>query len=142
MVTTASNKVLVDTSVWIDFFRRNEPCHTILHQLLITGRVCSMGIIVAELMQGAKSEKEIAVLRDFTHVFDFLPEAHQDWIDAGHLSFKLRRRGKTFSLSDCFIAIVARKSEAVILTLDKHFKMMQPEAGISVMPVSGQAIEV
>jgi|WetSurMetagenome_2_1015567.scaffolds.fasta_scaffold309927_2 predicted nucleic acid-binding protein len=137
MVTTASNKVLVDTSAWIDFFRQNEPSHTIVQQLLNTGRVCSMGIIVAELMQGAKSEKGIAVLRDFTHVFEFLPEAHQDWIDAGYLSFKLRRRGKTFGLSDCFIAIVARKSGAVILTLDKHFKMMQQESGISVMPVPG-----
>lgn len=59
-------------------------------------------------MQGAKSEKELAVLRDFVHVFPFLAESQKNWHEAGELSFKLRRKGKTVGLSDCYIAVTAR----------------------------------
>ena len=47
-----------------------------------------VGIIVAELMQGAKSEKELSVLRDFVHVFPFIPDSLQIWQAAGELSLR------------------------------------------------------
>lgn len=132
---SVSDKVLVDTSAWIDFFRQKEPCHTIVQQLLAEQRVCTLGIIVAELTQGAKSEKELDVLRDFIHVFELLREGAQTWQAAGELSFKLRRQGKTVGLSDCFIAIAARDGDAEILTLDRHFELMREEAGVRLMPL-------
>jgi len=127
-----SNKVLVDTSVWIGYFRKKEPCFSIVAQLLAEERVCSAGIVVAELMQGAKSEKELGVLRDFTHVFEFLPEGPKVWREAGELSFRLRRKGKTIGLSDCYIAVLARSGQAEILSLDSHFGQMKSEARIQV----------
>ena len=126
----ASGKVLVDTSAWIDFFRKIEPCHSILMQLMADERVCSVGLIVAELMQGAKSENELSVFRDFAHVFPFLPESSKIWQAAGELSFQLRRKGKTLGLSDCYIAVAAREGNAEILTQDRHFEIMKDEARI------------
>jgi len=126
----ASDKVLVDTSVWIEFFRKIEPWHTIVTQLMADERICSVGLIVAELMQGAKSEKELSVLRDFVHVFPFLPDSPKIWQAAGELSFQLRRKGKALGLSDCYIAVAAREGNAEILTLDRHFEMMKAEAKI------------
>lgn len=43
----ASDKALVDTSAWIDFFRKREPCHAIVLQLMANERICSVGLIVA-----------------------------------------------------------------------------------------------
>jgi predicted nucleic acid-binding protein len=126
----ASDKVLIDTSVWIDFFRKTEPVYSFVMQLIAGERVCSAGIIIAELMQGAKSEKELTVLKDFIHVFEILPESSKIWQTAGELSFHLRRKGKTIGLSDCFIAVSAREGNAAILTMDNHFEMMKSEAKI------------
>lgn len=126
----ASGRVLVDTSVWIDFFRKVDPWHSMVMHLIAEGRVCLTGIILAELMQGAKSEKELAVLRDFVHVFPFFPDSPKVWQAAGELSFLLRRKGKTVGLADCFIASVAREGSAEILTRDTHFDLIKGETEI------------
>lgn len=133
---TGLARVLVDTSAWIDFFRKNEPGHSLVLQLMAEERVCSCGLILAELMQGAKSEKELAVLRDFVHVFPFLAESPKNWQEAGELSYKLRRKGKTVGLADCYIAILARINAAAILTNDSHFELLQHEAKIVLFPKS------
>jgi predicted nucleic acid-binding protein len=128
---TASARVLVDTSAWIDFFRKTGSNHPLILQLMAEERVCSCGLVLAELMQGAKSEKELVVLRDFIHVFPFLAESAKNWQEAGELSFRLRRKGKTIGLSVCYIAVTARINEAKILTNDGHFQLLRHEAGIT-----------
>jgi len=128
-------KVLVDTSAWIDFFRQIEPCYSMVQRLLTEERVCTIGLIVAELMQGAKSEKELAVLRDFVHVFPYLPESPKSWQTAGELSYNLRRKGKTIGLADCFIAVCSREGNAALLTKDSHFAAMKTEAKIHLVPL-------
>lgn len=81
-------------------------------------------------MQGAKSGKELSVLKDFKHTFAFLPESPSVWEKAGELSYRLRRKGITVGLADCFIAISARESSVRIFTLDTHFERLKEEAGI------------
>jgi len=130
MVTRALAKVLVDTSVWIEFFRKNEPYHDIVKRMIDHEEICLTGVIVAELMQGAKSEKELAVLLNFPQVFDFIPETHQLWVEAGRLAFNLRRKGITVGLSDCYIAVAAASAHAQVATLDGHFTVLSAPAKI------------
>ena len=124
METKGLDKVLIDTSVWIEFFRNREPYHTAVSQLLTEGRVCCAGIILAELMQGAKEEKELQVIREFISVFEFLTEQPETWEKTGGLSFELRRAGKPVGLSDCHIAALAAEHGAAVFTLDKHFEVI------------------
>lgn len=130
MQTRDLARVLVDTSAWIDFFRKAEPCYSAVSDLMGHQRICCLGIVVAELMQGSRSEKELTVLSDFVHVFEFLPESTSAWQEAGKLSWRLRRKGLTVGLSDCYIAAAARRADAAILSLDAHFALMRDEAGI------------
>lgn len=134
MEISALANVLIDTSVWIEFFRKHEPYHGIVSRLIDEERVSCTGLILAELMQGAKSEKELSVLGDFMHVFTFLPETPQLWADAGRLSFNLRRKGVTIGLADCFIAIVATAANVQVATLDTHFETLKRSAKISLFP--------
>lgn len=122
MKTGGSGKILVDTSAWIAYLRKKEPHYSQVTALIKQDRVACCGLILAELMQGAKTEKELAGLRNFTQVFEFQQEPTGLWGAAGELSFRLRRSGKTPSLSDCYIAILAQYHNYSILTLDKHFK--------------------
>jgi len=136
--TTALAKVLVDTSVWIEFFRKQEPCFSVVTRLIDEEQVCCTGIILAELMQGAKSDKELAVLADFPHVFEFLPETPELWAAAGRLSFNLRRSGHTIGLADCFIAAAAAQAGVPLATLDAHFEKVKKAAKISLYPIPGR----
>lgn len=136
METTVLARVLVDSSVWIEFFRKNEPCHGLVSQLIDDEQVVCCGLILAELMQGAKSDKELAVLEDFRHVFPFTPESPELWAAAGRLSYKLRRKGVTVGLSDCFIAVAAASAKIQVATLDSHFEALCQPAGISLFPLT------
>ncbi len=128
-----SARVLVDTSVWIDFFRRKEPAYTNVVQLIDEDRICCAGIILSELMQGANSDKELNVLKDFIHVYEFINETPETWIKSGELSFRLRKRGKETPLSDCLISVLSLEADASIYTYDKHFKIIQAFENISLI---------
>ena len=131
MVTIALAKVLVDTSLWIEFFRKHEPYHGVMERMIDNEQICLCGIILAELMQGAKSEKELAVLRNLPQVFSSITETHQLWAEAGRLAFDLRRKGLTIGLSDCYIAVAAASVRAQVATLDSHFTVLNKPAGIT-----------
>ncbi len=125
------DKVLVDTSAWIEFFRKKEPYYSIILELIDDDRVCCAGIILAELLQGAKSAHELKVLKEFLHVFDFLHETAALWEGAGELSYALSRKGKSVGLSDCYISVVAVSNNIKLLTLDKHFETIKSEVKLS-----------
>jgi predicted nucleic acid-binding protein len=130
-----SARILVDTSIWIDFFRRKEPAYTKVVQLIDEDRICCAGIILSELMQGANSEKELNVLKDFLHVYAFINETPETWKKTGELSFRLRKRGKETPLSDCLISVLSLEADASIYTYDKHFKIIQAFENISLISV-------
>ncbi|MDA8415351.1 MAG: PIN domain-containing protein [Desulfobacteraceae bacterium] len=135
MEITGLARVVVDTSVWIEFFRKQEPYHSIVSRLIDDEQVYCCGIILAELMQGAKSDKELTVLDDFPRVFPFISETPQLWATAGKLSFQLRRKGVTIGLSDCYIAVAAASVRAQVATLDGHFKLLCKPAKIALYPL-------
>ena len=124
-------KILVDTSAWIEFFRRKEPYYSVVLELVDNDMVCCIGIVLAELLQGAKSEKELNTIKEFLHVFDFLPESVDSWKKAGELSYTMKQKGRAIGLSDCYIAVAIRSSNVELLTLDKHFGILKKEIELS-----------
>lgn len=135
MEIIALARVLLDTSVWIEFFRKHEPYHALVSKLIDEERVACCGIVLAELMQGAKSDRELTVLDDFIQVFAFIPETPELWANAGKLSFQLRRKGVTVGLSDCLIAVAAAAAQVQVATLDGHFEELCKPAGITLYPL-------
>ena len=130
MKITGSDKVLVDTSIWIEYFRGKEPAYSLVAGLMDERRICLIGLILAELIQGARSEKEIAVLLDFLQVFEFFPENPALWAKAGRLSNSLRQKGKTIGLADCFIAVMAHDFQAMLYSRDEHFRLLSKEINL------------
>lgn len=126
-------RVLVDTSAWIAYFRKEEPCFALVAELLDDDRICCLGLILAELLQGVKNNNEAVSLRGFPHLFDFLPENMENWISAGSLSNRLRSKGRTVGLADCYIAAVAQAHDVPILTLDNHFTLLRDEGGVNLV---------
>jgi predicted nucleic acid-binding protein len=121
-----AERVLVDTSVWVSYFRGGAPAISEkVDKLLAGAEVCVPKIVLAELVQGAKSEREISTIEDFFDAFTILDQGWDTWMKAGKLSRQLKTRGKSIHLLDCYIAVIARENACAILTLDDHFKEIQ-----------------
>lgn len=118
------DKVLIDTSVWIEFFRKNEPYYSLVLRLIDEDKVCITRISIAELIQGIKSEREIGFLKEFENVFTYLQDSPSVWLKTGELSFMLRQRGMTVGLSD--LSVVAEQNNVMIFTLDRLHLTKQP----------------
>jgi len=122
----SAERVLVDTSVWVSYFRGGSSIISEkVDRLLAGAEVCVPKIVLAELVQGAKSEREISTIEDFFEAFTILDQSPETWMKAGKLSRKLKRRGKSIHLLDCYIAVIAQENGCAVLTLDEHFKEIQ-----------------
>jgi predicted nucleic acid-binding protein len=129
-----AKRVLVDTSVWIEYFRNPESgVVATLDGLLDDDEVCVPKIVLAELMQGARSAKELAVIQDFFDAFHIIDQSGETWIKAGRLAYDLKKRGKTIHLVDCYLAIIAQEHSCAIFTLNRHFEEIREIAGISLL---------
>ncbi len=117
------DRVLIDTSIWIDYFRGgNEEILKKTDQLLSYASVYVPKVVMAELIHGAKSEKEVAVIESFVEAFNIIDQTENTWIKAGRLSFSMKRRGVHVNLVDCYIAVLAEEYHCKIFSLDEHFK--------------------
>ncbi len=115
----------IDTSAWIEYLKKTpHPITKEIESALLFNTAATCQLVLAELIQGARSEKETALILDLALVAKILKESESTWQQAGFLANKLRKQGKTLSLIDCYIAILAKENKAVILTLDKHFSII------------------
>jgi len=128
----SAEKVLVDTSVWIEYFRNPESgAAATLDGILNDHEICVPKIVLAELMQGAKSARELAVIDDFFNAFQVSDQSDETWMKAGRLAYDLKKKGKTIHLLDCYLAVIAKEHSCAIFTLNRHFKELKDIAGIA-----------
>jgi predicted nucleic acid-binding protein len=114
--------VLIDTSAWVEFFRRpaSRAAETV-DRLLKDDAACVTGVVLAELLRGIRSADERAVLLEKLHALPFLDTTQQIWTAAGTLAARLGERGVTLPLTDIVIAAVAQAYDCRIYTTDAHF---------------------
>lgn len=119
----SAERVLVDTSVWVDYLRGITPLVAEKVDGILAGaEVCVPKIVLAELIQGARSDREVAAVEEFPEAFTVIDQGPDTWVNAGKLSRRLRPRGRTISLIDCYIAVIAEENGCVVFTLDEHFR--------------------
>ena len=126
------NDRLIDTSVWIRYFRdKSAGLSKRVDEILSKQEVCVPKIIIAELIQGSRSEREISVIEEFANAFTIIDQKEDTWIKAGKLSSNLKKKGKTVHLTDWYFAVIAKEYDCRILTLDEHFKDIQKSLSIT-----------
>jgi len=118
-----SGRILIDTSAWVDFLRaRGGVLGDVVERALSDDTALMCSVVVAELLQGAKGQKEVQQLEFLFANVACLPVLPDDWHGAGRALQTLRLRGVTLPLSDAIIASVAKRHGVSILTADAHFK--------------------
>lgn len=116
--------VLVDTTVWIDFFAdRSEPHVAALQKFIeIEEDLCLCGIILAEVLQGIRSDEDYIKTKKYLDDLIFLPMRQATFIRAAEVYRSLRKRGVTIRKPvDCMIASVATEHDIPLLHNDRDF---------------------
>ena len=114
--------VMVDTSVWVEFF--NRPGNKIAHHvkiLLERDKVCLAGVVLTEILQGVKGPEERKTLTETLSILPFIETDREDWIAAGWRLNELRAQGVTVPVTDAILAQLCLRYGIEIFTLDKHF---------------------
>jgi predicted nucleic acid-binding protein len=120
------DNILIDTSAWIDFFRKKDlGIFTLVAKLLKEKRAVGSGIIALELLRGGKTIKELIYLNDLFEVIEMVDPNPQSYLLAGKMGYTLARKGHTLSVVDLLIAQQAIENNLILLTLDKHFKIIK-----------------
>ncbi len=83
-----------------------------------------VGPVIAELLQGARDERERDSLAQTLLALPYLDTTQAAWARAGALSFGLRRRGRKLPLSDLVLAAIAVEGGHAVYSLDVHFRVV------------------
>lgn len=118
--------ILVDTSVWIDFFNGHQsPENAVFHRLLDEEEeILLTGLIYAEILQGIRTAAALQEVKERLQYFTILePASTATYEKAAEIYRLCRRGGRTIrSMIDCVIAAVAIENKIPILARDRDYE--------------------
>jgi predicted nucleic acid-binding protein len=129
--------VLVDTSVWIAFFKEgSSPAAKKLDVLLEEGEACFCGLIEAELLPGLRKEDRAGV-RTLMSGLPCLEIATDIWADVADIQERSLAQGLgPFSIPDLILASVALRHKVALFSLDRHFLSIARVTGLQLWKTS------
>ncbi len=131
-------KILVDTSVWIDFFNGVSSTPRVFLRKLLEAEeeVCISNYILAETLQGFKRDGEFETARmHLLHLPILNLTTAELYISAAQLYRLCRKRGITIrKTADCLIAQTAIEHGIPLLHNDKDFDRIASVSSLQVFP--------
>ena len=119
-------RVLVDTSVWVDFFNGYpSPEREALRRLIRDEvEIVTCGPIVSEFLQGIRDVGSLARLeKQFCDMEWLTPGEPETYLAAASLYRSLRSSGLTIrSTIDCIIALLAEENDVFLLFKDRDLQ--------------------
>jgi predicted nucleic acid-binding protein len=117
--------VLVDTSVWVELFRKQTRFK--LESVVSTDDIVTCLPVVQEVLQGFRDERAFALARDAMFSFPVVesPLRAEVVLEAAGLYRSARRAGLTIrSGVDCLIAACAIRNGLSVLHQDRDFELI------------------
>lgn len=114
--------LLVDTCLFIDYFRKKNKAKSLLYELSLQYRITTSAVSYFELYAGAK-ERDFEFLNHMFQKIQILPFTAVNARKAAEIYQILRRENKIIEFRDIFIAATAIFHEFSLATLNqKHFQ--------------------
>jgi len=115
-------EVLVDTSIWIDYFQGGNNSKDI-DFLIDENIIVTNEIILAELVPYLKIKKQLKVI-NLLHEVNMLP-LNIHWEEIIEFQVKCLKGGANgVGIPDLIIAQNAKQNSCKIYSLDKHFRLL------------------
>lgn len=127
--------ILVDSSVWIDYFRSADtPQVALLDSLLGRSPIAVGDLIAAEVLQGVRNEREYKLVRSALEAFDHIDLVGYDLaIKASENYRTLRAKGVTIRKTiDTLIATRCIADNLTLLHADRDFDPFAEHLGLKV----------
>lgn len=123
--------ILIDTSVWIEFFRKNgDPQAKSRVASLLNGDVAAYTCpVMMELIVGARAPAELDLISETLGLCQKIVFQLEFWERAAHIERSLRQCGVTVPRDDVLVATVASEHRLVLLCRDVHFDLIGLKSG-------------
>ena len=125
--------LLVDTTVWIDFFSsRPLPHAELLEDALKRDEdICICGVILTEVLQGIRDDREYKKTKSHFEALLCLPMNENIFIKSADIYRHLRQKGITIrNAIDCMIAAIAIKHDIPLLHNDRDYDHIEQHCGL------------
>ncbi len=120
--------ILVDSSVWIPFFKGIHSARVDSLERFISEEqdLCTCGVIMAEVLQGIRHDNHYKRIKGFFSDLLFLPMTKATFITSAETYRFLRKKGIPIRKPiDCMIAAVAIEHDIVLLHNDRDFDSIE-----------------
>jgi len=110
--------IILDTSVWIEYFKRNDPYFNQVQTHLNLLNIKIIDPVIGELLQGALNQNEINFIQK--HI-QYVPkiEIRNLFEKAGTYSFENKLVSKGIGLIDACLICATIETNSILWTLDK-----------------------
>jgi predicted nucleic acid-binding protein len=122
--------VLVDTSVWIEYFRNGNSFES-LDFIIDENLVVINDLILAELIPFLKIKKQKNIIELLNNINKL--QLHIKWNEIIDYQLQCFKKGiNGVSIPDLIIAQNAKQNDCEIYSLDKHFKLLKSIISIKI----------
>ena len=117
--------ILLDTSVWVEFFRgKNEKLGARVQELLDADSVILAAPVLIEILSGCSRTTYTTLRRLLSALPLWYPQTStwhrmENWVAQAIL------KGERFGVGDLLIASIASDRQAILWSLDSDFKRME-----------------
>lgn len=128
--------ILVDTSVYIDFFagKKTRTTDILIRSIDEAADLCTCGLIMTEILQGIRNDKEYDRIKRILSDLIYLPITKEMFVHASSMYRTIRKSGRTIrSPIDCIIASVCLEHEIELLHNDKDFNIISQFTSLRVL---------
>ena len=128
--------IIADTSVWIDFFRGIDAPHTKrFESVLGTDELYIGDLIIAELLQGATSEKAVTQIQEILRRLECVNMVNETIAYKSASNYRyLRSNGKTVRKTiDMLIGTFCIENDVYLIHNDRDFDPIESLLGLKVL---------
>ena len=128
--------LIVDSSVWIDYYGAQDNVHTMwLDREMGRIRMGLTDLILCEVLQGTRTDATFATTLQRLSLFEMFNSGGRDLAVASAQNYRfLRGKGKTVRAAvDCLIATFCLTQGHQLLHRDRDFDVFEQYLGLSVL---------
>ena len=113
--------VMIDSSVWIEYFRNGAGrISDNVDYLIDHDKVALCGIIELEIIQGMRPKERTRIISLFD-ALHYIETTRIDYKTAGEYLGRLRAKGISIPSTDSLIAVLCFRKNLQLFSTDRHF---------------------
>ena len=111
--------ILLDTSVWIEYLRRNADYTEVVQSMLAHRMIVAFEPVFAELLYGVRSKKDFQIVSSYWSVLPKVIFGASSMLEAGEFANKHDFQQLSIGLMDALIIQSTINGDHLLWTLDK-----------------------